>query len=124
MNLLVMLHVKLVLMLHICFVKYPLHKCKGKISTDFHPVLSKMQCVEVTNFLLFVHLHACYILWYMSFEIILFYRYPNEFVPKKPALYSEEQKSFTLTLHLYSPKAYELVRNTVSLPTARTLRRY
>ena len=37
--------------------------------------------------------------------------------------YSEELKSFALTLHFYSAKAYEFLRQFVALPHEETLRR-
>lgn len=37
--------------------------------------------------------------------------------------YSEEVKAFALTLHFYSPKAYEFIRSFTALPHIQTLRR-
>ena len=38
--------------------------------------------------------------------------------------YTEDQKDFSIMLHLYSPKAYEFLRTKVSLPSPRTIRRF
>src|SRR5271155_57914 len=35
--------------------------------------------------------------------------------------YSDELKKFALTLHFYSPRAYEYVRSTINLPSSRAL---
>lgn len=47
-------------------------------------------------------------------------------VGKTGKKYSEDVRSFALTLHLYSPRAYEYVRNCYQkkLPAQRTLRKW
>lgn len=47
----------------------------------------------------------------------------NYAINKKKVRYSEELKSFALTLHFYSPKAYLFLRKHVCLPHPATLRR-
>lgn len=47
----------------------------------------------------------------------------NYAVNNKKVRYNEELKSFALTLHFYSPKAYLFLRKHVCLPHPATLRR-
>ncbi|XP_013781121.2 THAP domain-containing protein 6-like [Limulus polyphemus] len=51
---------------------------------------------------------------------------PWELFSKPSCHYSKDQRNFALTLHLYSPKAYKYLRDTInlSLPAPRTLRRW
>lgn len=41
---------------------------------------------------------------------------------KKTTKYSEELRDFSLSLHFYSPRAYEFLRGTFTLPSPSTLR--
>ncbi|KAK6191107.1 hypothetical protein SNE40_002851 [Patella caerulea] len=45
---------------------------------------------------------------------------PCELFEKSHGQYTEEQRHFALTLHMYSPKAYEYLRKNVQLPAPRT----
>ena len=49
---------------------------------------------------------------------------PCNLFEKPHGLYRQEQCQFAMTLHMYSPKAYEFLRKTVPLPAPRTLCRY
>ena len=51
--------------------------------------------------------------------------FPMDVFQKPTNAYTEEQREFALTLHLYGPKAYEYLRNEikVNLPHPRSLRR-
>lgn len=51
---------------------------------------------------------------------------PVELFQKAEKSYSKEQTDFALTLHMYGPKAYSYLRDTmkVPLPHPRTLQRY
>lgn len=49
---------------------------------------------------------------------------PIELLRTAESEYSEEQKKFALTLHLYGPKAYEFLRTKINLPSTRTLKRW
>ena len=48
---------------------------------------------------------------------------PTELFTRPTAGYSEQQKEFSVLLHLYSPKAYEFLRGHLCLPSPRTIRR-
>ncbi|KAK6960704.1 THAP domain-containing protein 2, partial [Biomphalaria glabrata] len=43
--------------------------------------------------------------------------------PTGNANYTDEKISFTITLHFYSPNAYEFLSTTFNLPSTRTLKR-
>ena len=45
-------------------------------------------------------------------------------VDKKGNRHNDEAKKFTLTLHFYSPRAYDYVRSIFSLPDPRSLRQW
>ncbi|XP_017264569.1 peroxynitrite isomerase THAP4 isoform X2 [Kryptolebias marmoratus] len=49
---------------------------------------------------------------------------PEDLFYKPHNQYSEKQKDFARTLHLYSPKAYDFVRGVLPLPDPRSLRRW
>ncbi|KAK6167116.1 hypothetical protein SNE40_021216 [Patella caerulea] len=49
---------------------------------------------------------------------------PLDLFHKPHGEYTEEQRNFSLTLHLYSPKAYEFLRTVLPLPAGRSLRRW
>ncbi|XP_013875524.1 THAP domain-containing protein 4 [Austrofundulus limnaeus] len=49
---------------------------------------------------------------------------PEDLFYKPHNQYSEKQKEFARTLHLYSPKAYDFVRGVLPLPDPRSLRRW
>ena len=48
---------------------------------------------------------------------------PTELFHKDDSKYTEEQRRFAVTLHLYSKKAYDFVREHIPLPHPRSLRR-
>lgn len=52
--------------------------------------------------------------------------FPADLFQKPASAYSEEQRTFALTLHLYGAKAYDYLRDEVGvhLPHPRTLCRY
>lgn len=60
----------------------------------------------------------------MSKSYSVFLDIPEDLFYKPQNQYSEKQKEFARTLHLYSPKAYEFVRGVLPLPDPRSLRRY
>jgi hypothetical protein len=43
---------------------------------------------------------------------------------KNGVTYTEEAKNFAITLHMYSPKAYDFVREKFPLPSPRTIQRW
>ena len=48
---------------------------------------------------------------------------PIDLFSKNHNMYTDEQRRFAVTLHLYSSKAYEFVRKHIPLPSPRSLRR-
>ena len=73
------------------------------------------------------HIHVCnfnsHCLVYMIL-LTIFTDIPADLFQRKATAYSEEQRKFAMTLHLYSPKAYEFLRQHLPLPAPRSLRRY
>ena len=56
-------------------------------------------------------------------ELEKFDHIPISLFSKPHTNYSEEQRRFAITLHLYSRKAYDYVRESLPLPHPRTLQR-
>ena len=58
-----------------------------------------------------------------AIQLQRFENIPTELFSKPHNSYSESQKQFATTLHLYSKKAYEFVREKLHLPHSRTIQR-
>lgn len=59
----------------------------------------------------------------LSMQMESFSHIPLELFHRHHTQFSEEQKKFAVTLHLYSSKAYDFVQQHIPLPHPRTLRR-
>jgi hypothetical protein len=70
------------------------------------------------NIGLCLHDHLCCICFSFYVDI------PVDLFRKPTDGYTDDQKTFALTLHLYSPKAYEFLRSQLPLPSSRSIRRY